>query len=171
MNGRQAGWLAVAAATLIGCSSCSPSRSAPPESASASLDRTTTLTLRRQPGGIYWPGQPMNFWNLEVRSDGLAALAAEGTPLIADGDYSGLIAVDSVSQLRDQVDRLRSVDRPISICMHADDFQVIGIPGQFFRNACISDVDKSDLSSLYIAAQSLIKTVSWKYVRPRPPRA
>jgi len=154
--------------TSLGCISASPTPSARQQPTLVSSGRNVTLNFRRQPGGFYHPTDLLNFWNLEVRSDGLAILAAEGTALIADGNYAGLIAPDAVAQLQNQVDKLRSVNQPMAMCGHADYFEVNESP--FSRNACISKIEASDLAALYIAAQDIIKTVAWRPVCSRPKR-
>ena len=158
--------LTTAAIALLACVGHSRSPADAPKAAPPK--RARALNLRRQPGGAYGPKDALNFWNLEVMPDGSAVLAAEGTPLIPDGNYAGVVSREFLGPLLALVDQLRSTPEAVRICMHASDFQVF-ILREAFRNACISEVSTSELSGLYVAAERVIREAPWTLTSVRPP--
>jgi hypothetical protein len=124
--------------------------------------------LRRQPGGMYFSGSAINFWNIQIAGDGSAVLAAQGTPLIQDGDYKGIVPPGLLQTVRSSIEQLRSTPATLRICMHASDFQVYAIRPDLFRNACISEVNDSHLATLYGVSEQIIRETTWRFVSPRP---
>src|SRR6266508_6354468 len=105
-----------------------------------------SIMLRRQPGGMLIGRATMNFWNVDVAEDGSAVLVAEGTPLIRDGRYSGVLSSELWALIGAGVTEIKSTPATIWTCMHASDFQVYVYYQDLFRNACISEVDSSGLA-------------------------
>jgi hypothetical protein len=152
---------------LISCATSVLARAVavPVQPAPAARD---AFMLRRQPGGMLISGNAMNFWNIQIAGDGSAALSAQGTPLIQDGDYKGMVPPDLLQVVRSSIEQLRSTPATIRICMHASDFQVYASQADLFRNACISEVNDSNLAALFRASEQIIRETAWTFVSPRP---
>ena len=152
---------------LVGCGTSAAAK-APAGAAQPATAARPAFMLRRQPGGMLISEKAMNFWSIQIAGDGSAVLAAQGTPLIYDGDYRGTVAPDLLEMVRSNVERLRSTPATLRVCMHASDFQVYAFQADLFRNACISEVDDSNLAVLYRVSEQIIRETSWKSGSPRP---
>ena len=126
------------------------------------------LMLRRQPGGMIISEGSMNFWTVQISEDGSAILAAQGTPLIANGRYAGIIAPDLFELVRSRADQIRTTPATIRICPHASDFQIYLFHVDIFRNACISEISDSNLAELYRASERVIRETPWAVVHEAP---
>jgi len=151
----------------VSCSITPRPKSVSP-SAPAVAKPKQVLNLRRQPGEILVRDEDANFWNVQIASDGSAELSAVGTMLISNGDFVGNPSPESLDQLTALVDQLRATPSAMRMCMHADDFEVYDFRSDLFANECISQIDGSGLEKLYRATEDLIRTTSWRLVRPRP---
>ena len=108
---------------------------------------------------------PMNFWSVDVAEDGSAVLVAEGTPLIRDGKYSGVLSSELWALIRAGVTEIKSTPATTWVCMHASDFQVRVYDQDLFRNACISEVESSGLAGLYRLAERVIRETRWSELK------
>jgi hypothetical protein len=124
------------------------------------------LSLRCQPD-IRWQGQALDFWNLEIRPDGTAILSAEGTQLIADGNYSGIVPEELRAVVADAISNLHALGGPSRMCMGGDSFQVIEFFSGFSQSVCFGDLSAADLAEAYRAAELMIRDTSWTMVSPR----
>jgi hypothetical protein len=157
---------AIAAAVFVACASTTPTGH-PDTSKVAAVKQRSRLEFRRQPDGVWPVDEPApDFWNLDIDPTGLAILAAEGTPLIADGNYAGVVSDDLMLGLRKQVEQLEG--NPKTVCTSGPTFLVLESPGAVYRQGCLGGIENSDLGDLYKAAQATIKAVSWRLVCARP---